>query len=165
MTVVAAVDPGRRKCGLAVVCSEEGILFRQIVLREDLVEAARRMLQEYSPVEILVGGSTGSREVVAELQAALDRRVCVVDESHTTERARMRYFQDHPPRGLWRLIPWGLRVPPVPWDDYAAVVMVEDYFNAVSREGSGETRGSPPDSKQEGPGSGPARKMSGRSKG
>ncbi len=165
MTVVAAVDPGRRKCGLAVVCSERGILFRQIALREDLVEATRRMLQEYSPVEILVGGSTGSREVVAELQAALERRMRVVDESHTTERARMRYFQDHPPRGLWRLIPLGLRVPPVPWDDYAAVVMVEDYLDAVGQEGSSETRGGPQDSKQEGPGSGPAWKTSGRSKG
>jgi RNase H-fold protein (predicted Holliday junction resolvase) len=165
VTVVAAVDPGRRKCGLAVVCSEKGILFRQIALREDLVEAARRMLQEYSPVEILVGGSTGSREVVAELQAALERRVRVVDESHTTERARMRYFQDHPPRGLWRLIPLGLRVPPVPWDDYAAVVMVEDYLSAVCRVDSSETRGDPQDSNQEGPCSGPARKTSGRSKG
>lgn len=123
------------------------------------------MLQEYSPVEILVGGSTGSREVVAELQAALERRVRVVDESHTTERARMRYFQDHPPRGLWRLIPLGLRVPPVPWDDYAAVVMVEDYLSAVCRVDSSETRGDPQDSNQEGPCSGPARKTSGRSKG
>jgi len=139
VTVVAAVDPGRRKCGLAVVCSERGILFRQIVVREDLAEAARRMAQEYSPTEILVGGSTGSRQVVAQLQAALDREMRVVDESHTTERARVRYFLDHPPRGLWRLVPLGLRVPPAPWDDYAAVVMAEDFLHRVSQEGSSET--------------------------
>lgn len=165
MRVVAALDPGRRKCGLAVVCSERGVLFRGIARREDLVQAVRRMLQEYQPTELLVGGSTGSREVLAELKAALDREIRVVDESHTTERARVRYFQDHPPRGLWRLIPLGLRVPPGPWDDYAAVVMAEDFLSAALRPAAGETREAPKDSKPERPGSGPAWKSPGRSRG
>jgi hypothetical protein len=52
----------------------------------------------------------------------------VVEERHSTERARARYYQDHPPHGWQRLLPAGLRVPSEPYDDYAAVVMAEDYL-------------------------------------
>ena len=83
-----------------------------------------------------MGGSTGSREVTGELRTALGREPRVVDERHTTERARLRYYQDHPPRGLWRLVPLGLQVPPVPYDDYAAVVMAEDYLAGLRPDGN-----------------------------
>lgn len=131
MTAVLAVDPGRRKCGLAVVSSAQGVLHLQIVAREELGQRARQLVMDFLPAEVLVGGSTGSREVVQELQTVLDRDIKVVDERHTTERARLRYFRDHPPKGLWRLIPLGLRVPPGPYDDYAAVVMAEDYLESA----------------------------------
>ena len=129
--IVLCVDPGRRKCGLAVVSGAEGILHRRIVAREEIGPAVRQAVQDFSPGEILVGGSTGSREVVRELEDQLARTVRTVDERHTTERARQRYFRDHPPRGLWRWLPLGLQVPPVPYDDYAAVVMAEDYLGGA----------------------------------
>ncbi len=134
MTVVLAVDPGRRKCGLAVVSSETGVLHRQVVAREDLGPQVRRVVVDFPPDEILVGGSTGSPEVVREVQEVLARQVRIVDERHSTERARFRYFRDHPPRGLWRLVPLGLQVPPGPCDDYAAVVLAEDYLRSVAAQ-------------------------------
>jgi hypothetical protein len=53
-----------------------------------------------------------------------------VNEKHSSERARLRYFKETPPRGIWRLIPITLQVPPVPIDDYAAVIVAEDYLEA-----------------------------------
>lgn len=137
--VVLSVDPGRRKCGVAVVSTEEGILHRRIVPREEVGPSVRQIVGTYAPVEVLVGGSTGSREVVEELKAQLARDIRVVDERHTTERARRRFYQDHPPRGLWRLVPLGLQVPPVPYDDYAAVVMAEDYLAGLGSGPPSET--------------------------
>ncbi len=139
MTVVLAVDPGRRKCGLAVVSSQMGVLHRQVVVLEELGVHVRRRVMEFAPDEVLVGGSTGSSEVVREIQEVLGRQVRIVDERHSTERARFRYFQDHPPRGLWRLVPLGLQVPPGPCDDYAAVVLAEDYLSSVATEVSDRT--------------------------
>lgn len=124
---VLAIDPGRSKCGIAVV--DLGVVvFRQIAKRAEYLELVKRLVQEHQPQQILIGGSTGSKEVISEVGREIAQKVTVVDERHTTERARGRYFQDHPPRGLWKLVPLGLQVPPVPVDDYAAVVMAEDFL-------------------------------------
>lgn len=133
MTVLA-VDPGTGKCGLAVVGREHGCLERRIVDREELLSKVRHCLECFAVERVLVGGSTGSKPVVQELKQHLSVPIEVVNEFRTTERARGRYFQDHPPRGLWRLVPLGLQVPSVAVDDYAAIVMAEDWLNRKETE-------------------------------
>lgn len=128
MTVLA-VDPGTGKCGLAVVGREHGCLQRMIVNREDLLTQVRQCLESFPVERVLVGGATGSKPVVQELKQHLSVPIEVVNEFRTTERARGRYFKDHPPRGFWRLVPLGLQTPAVAIDDYAAIVMAEDWFS------------------------------------
>ena len=125
---VLAVDPGTGKCGLAVVGRPGGCLQRDVVNREDLLAKVRLYSEKFAVERVLVGGATGSKPVVQELKQHLSLPLEVVNEFRTTERARGRYFQDHPPRGLWKLVPLGLQAPSVAIDDYAAVVMAEDYF-------------------------------------
>lgn len=125
---VLAVDPGLRRCGLALVSSEGGVLERAVTPRGRLVSEVRRILTGQPVDALLVGGSTGSREVVEELGRALGREPVVVDERHSTERARARYYREHPPRGWRRWLPLGLQVPPVPYDDYAAVILAEQFL-------------------------------------
>ena len=131
MVMVLAVDPGRRKCGLALVTGQLECVQRSVVAREDLLNEVRQWLQRWGVQRVLVGGATGSKPVVQELKEGLAIEVEVVNEYKTSERARGRYFRDHPPRGVWRLVPLGLQVPPVPIDDYAALVMAEDYLNKI----------------------------------
>ena len=126
MTVLG-VDPGRSKCGLAAV-NEQGCLERGVVAREELAEAVRQWSQRWPIHCLVVGGATGSRPVVQELRKVVNVEVVVVDEYRTSERARQRYFEDHPPQGLWKLVPLGLQTPPVAIDDYAALVMAEEYL-------------------------------------
>ncbi len=133
--IVMAVDPGRRKCGVAVV-SASGIMERSIVPTDELEGAVERMFGRHSPGALVVGGSTGSKEVVQRLKRILTLSPRVVDERFTTERARKRYFADHPPRGFWKLVPLGLQVPPVPYDDYAAVVMAEEFLASQAGKNS-----------------------------
>ncbi len=130
---VLAIDPGRQKCGLAVVDQQQGCLARLIVDRSQLKEQVLVWLEQWKAEKVLVGGATGSKTVVEELKASLSTCLSVVDEFRTTERARTRYFQDNPPRGWWRLVPLGLQVPPVAIDDYAAVIMGEDYLKAKEK--------------------------------
>ncbi len=127
MTVLA-VDPGSHKCGLAVVTGDGKCAQHKVIDREDLSGHVRQWMDRWSVDRLLVGGATGSKPVIDELRKQLQLEVIVVDEFRTTERARQRYFLDHPPRGLWRLVPLGLQVPPVAIDDYAAIVMAEDYL-------------------------------------
>ncbi|MDY3868771.1 MAG: endonuclease [Pyramidobacter sp.] len=48
----------------------------------------------------------------------------LAEERNTTLDARGLYWELHPPRGLWRLVPLSLRVPPRPVDDLAACCIV-----------------------------------------
>ena len=132
--VILAVDPGIKKCGLALVSGNRGILRRSVVARERVGEVCRQWSDLFPIERVLVGGSTGSQAVVSLLERELQRPISVVDETHSTERARLRYVKDHPPQGWRRGWPLGLQVPPEPYDDYAAVVLAEDYLSSQALE-------------------------------
>lgn len=126
--VVLSVDPGRAKCGLAVV-SSRSVLHREIVPTAGIAARIESLLRLYASDCVVVGGGTGSAPVLAALEAIrggvpLD----VVDESHTSELARARYLRENPPRGLRRLLPAFLRTPETPYDDYVAVILAERWL-------------------------------------
>lgn len=132
---MASVDPGKEKCGLAVVAKDLKVQFRKVVITAHIAEELNMVLETYAPQKILVGSGTFSkkvRELIRSVHEEIPRKV--VDEKHSTEQARMKYFKENPPRGLWRLIPVTLQVPPEPYDDYAAVVLAEKYFSGENPE-------------------------------
>lgn len=127
---VLAVDPGREKCGVAVVDERDGVLARGVIPTNVIVPLVRDWARAHRADMIVLGNGTSSKEVRGPLED-LDFPLTLVVERHTTERARKRYFQEHPPRGLWKLVPLGLQTPPIPVDDYAAVLIAEDYLRGV----------------------------------
>ncbi len=126
---VLAIDPGRVKCGLAVVDAEDGILALGVVPTETIPAVVRQWLSAHRPSVVVLGDGTTARRVQAGL-GMLPVPLEVVAERHTTERARVRYFVENPPRG-WRALFRPLLTPPVPVDDYAAVLIAEDYLKAI----------------------------------
>jgi len=131
--VVIAVDPGRQKCGIAVA-DRNGMLMKRVIETTCLTEVIQELLPRFSAGTILVGDRTSHHAAVSTIRAALPKEpsisIQLVDEHKSTEEARRRYWVDHPPRGLARLWPVSLRVPPVPVDDYVAVILAERYFAA-----------------------------------
>ena len=126
--VVVAVDPGRSKCGLAAV-SREGVLEKRIVETTQVGDAAAEMAERHAAAVIVLGSRTGHQEVLERLDQAIEGLpIQRVEEDMTTLEARRRYWKENPPRGLWRLIPEGLRAPREPIDDYAAVLLAERYL-------------------------------------
>lgn len=126
--IVLSVDPGRRKCGLAVVSSDKGTLKHKVVPLDELIPCCQEVLNEFAIDFVTVGGSTGSDNVRKMLES-IGLKVIIVDESHSTERARGRFFADHPPSGWKKILPIGLQTPPQSYDDYAAVIMAEDFIS------------------------------------
>lgn len=126
---VLAVDPGRGKCGVAVVYPSGEVAEQAVVPREELIATLESVVSRYDPVALALGDRTGARECRNEWNDRLCP-VVFVDEHRTTQNARTRYFADHPPRGWRRLVPQGLLSPPRPVDDYAAILLAETFWSA-----------------------------------
>jgi len=128
------IDPGRMKCGFAVV-NDDGTRTRVDVV--PTAEIGDRIASEVSagPVAALcIGHATSSAAIVALCRTRWpDIPIHVVDETNTTLQARQLYFDDNPPKGLWRLVPRGLLLPPVPLDGYAAALIVRRYLRFSGR--------------------------------
>lgn len=140
---VLAVDPGLEKCGLAVVDAHQGVLARGVVSTRLVAVVAGDWTEVHRPTVMVVGKGTGYRRLLSRLRE-IDVRLETVPEWETTRRARVRYFQENPPRGWRRLIPQSLQTPPVPIDDYAAVLIAEDYLSGRSAVPKTATQGTAP---------------------
>lgn len=126
---ILAVDPGRRKCGLAVV-NDQAVLTKLVVPREKLLETVRCLLEAY-PFSVIVVGDRTNSKIIRESLKPLGLPVETVDENRSTLEGRYRYLKDHT-KGLWRLVPIGLRTPNQPYDDYVAVVIAERFLKRTS---------------------------------
>ena len=125
---ILSIDPGREKCGVAVV-ARSGILTKQVVVTIKLMVEIGKLCDSY-PIDILLmGNGTSSKEMQLQIKAAFpDLPLQLCDEYRTTDAAKIRYWQENPPSGWKRLLPTTMQVPPVPVDDYVAVILAERYF-------------------------------------
>lgn len=123
---VLAIDPGTDKCGLAVLAADRRVLYRAVVPLAELAETVVALEERFAPRHIGVGDRTGVGRVEEILaQACPAVHLCRICEDMTSLLARRRYWNENPARGLQRLIPVGLRLPPRPFDDYAATILAE----------------------------------------
>lgn len=121
---IMAVDPGRDKCGLAILNTQGEILWRQVIATVSLEKIASEKAREHAAAVLILGNGTTSKEAEGRLKRALpDADLRVVDEYRTTEEAKRLYWQVKPPTGWRRLLPLGLQVPPEPVDDLVAVIL------------------------------------------
>jgi len=131
--IIIAVDPGREKCGIAAVHKQKGVLFQKVINTIELNSFVQQLIAEYHTSIVVIGDRTSSREAKHNLEkikiAHEPLVVTLVDEHHSTDQGRCRYWRENPPHGLMRLIPVTMQVPPRPIDDYVAVILAERYFN------------------------------------
>ena len=123
------IDPGRSKTGLALVNGAGKIVKLHIAESQNIDNEIVEFIKNSCPVHIVLGNGTNSRNIGESVKRILpDVMVAVVEEAHSTEEARSLYWQENPPKGLKKLIPLGMLVPPVPLDAYAAVILVRRFL-------------------------------------
>ena len=127
--VVAAVDPGREKCGLAFLDGTGRVLEQAVVATVRLPEELKARAKKFPPERVILGNGTTSGDAEAAVRAALPGTpVEIVDEYRTTDEAKIAYWKANPPTGWRRLLPTGMQVPPVPVDDFVAVILAQRYL-------------------------------------
>ena len=129
---ILAIDPGREKCGAAVLDQEKTVLWHGVVATAELLPVSRELTKQYGLRTVILGNQTYSGEIRGTLQSLLDSQlvseIIFVDERGSTESARSRYWQALPPSGWRRFLPRGLLIPPCAIDDFAAIILGERFL-------------------------------------
>lgn len=129
--MILAIDPGREKCGLALVAADGAVLRRAVVPAAALLSQVEELLRQGGVERLLCGDGTGLQRQKENLRALAGGHAvpfALVDEQHTTEAARRLYWRQQPPAGWRRLWPRSMQTPPVPVDDYVAVLLAWRYL-------------------------------------
>jgi RNase H-fold protein (predicted Holliday junction resolvase) len=131
--VILGFDPGRHKCGLAVMGVDRTVRFHQVVNTEAAIATIQNLQQQF-PISLLVmGDQTTAKHWKQKLSNELSTPVTIVlvDERYSSLEARDRYWQMFPPKGLNRLIPQSFRTLPRPVDDIVAILLIERYLERL----------------------------------
>jgi len=119
-------DPGRDKCGLALVRDDGRIICNQVIGSEQVLPTIQQWCANYQVDKLIMGNQTTSQTWQKHLHRWIPTLVIqTVDERYSTLQARDRYWELYPPQGIMRLLPKGMRLPPRPIDDIVAILLVE----------------------------------------
>ena len=127
--IIIAIDPGTKKCGYAVVDFNLSIFQREVILTDKIINNLENSFKVYKINKIILGDGTNYKQIEKKLKDHFPRlKIILIEEDFSTLEARKKYFAAHPPRGIFKLIPLSLRVPPCHYDDFVAVLLAEKYF-------------------------------------
>lgn len=129
MNNILGFDPGRDKCGVAVMDGEDGVLYHQVADSERAIAIIQQLIKQYAVDLIVMGNGTTSKTWQQQIESRLpNASIVTVNEANSTLEARDRYWVMYPPKGIKRLIPQGLMTPPRPVDDIVAILLIERYL-------------------------------------
>ncbi|HEY9633572.1 MAG TPA: pre-16S rRNA-processing nuclease YqgF [Coleofasciculaceae cyanobacterium] len=131
--MILGFDPGRDKCGLAVMEREGQLLYHQVVASQEAIATIQSLCQQFVIDTIVMGDQTTAKTWKQKISRDLliSVPIVLVDERYSSLEARDRFWQMYPPNGFQRLIPQGLRQPPRPIDDIVAILLIERYLKGV----------------------------------
>jgi RNase H-fold protein (predicted Holliday junction resolvase) len=134
LPLILGFDPGRDKCGVAVVGTDRSVSFHEVVPAAEAIATINSLGQQYDITQLVLGNQTTALQWRQQLEQNLTPPlpIAMIDERYSTLEARDRYWTMYPPKGLARLIPQGMRDVPRPIDDIVAIILVERYLDQVT---------------------------------
>ena len=127
MFKLISIDPGKCKCGLVLVDINKKKVDQAIVIN---TQSLPRHVENLKSVEkiskVVIGNGTTSKEIVEKLEF-IKNDLIIFEEKNTTYRAKKRYFELFPTRGLKMLLPKELFILNKNLDAVSALIILEDY--------------------------------------
>tara|TARA_A100001388_G_scaffold229931_1_gene181854 strand:- start:74 stop:511 length:438 start_codon:yes stop_codon:yes gene_type:complete len=122
-----SIDPGKCKCGLILAELSEKKVYEAIVLKTELLEDYVKNLTTVDDIsKIVIGNGTNSKDVGKKLNF-FKKEIVFFEEKNTTYRAKKRYFDLFPIRGLKVLMPREVFILNKNLDAISALIILEDY--------------------------------------
>lgn len=143
--MILAMDPGKDKIGAALIEEDGSLVRKEVIASAALEEKIRSWLSEKNLRAVIMGNGTRHEDMKRRMEALLKKEglslpVILVNERYTTEMGEAAYWREHPAKGLTRLIPKGMRSPPVPVDDYVAWIIGRIYLGFIKAEDVGHKK-------------------------
>ena len=128
MAKVITIDPGKSKCGLVLAEISEKKIYKAIILKSELIEDYVKNLITVEDIsKIIIGNGTTSRDIIKKIDF-FTKEIITFEEKNTTYRAKARYFELFPIKGLKFLIPREVFILNKNLDAVSALIILEDYY-------------------------------------
>ena len=129
MIKLISIDPGKCKCGLVLADLYKKRVDQAVVLNTKFLPQYVETLNSTENIsKVIIGNGTTSRQNIEKLKF-LKKELIVVEEKNTTFRAKKRYFELFPIRGLKNLLPKEIFIMNKNLDAVSALIILEDYSN------------------------------------
>ena len=129
MFKLISIDPGKFKCGLVLVDMPKKKVDQAIVLNTEFLPNYVKNLNGSENIsKVIVGNGTTSRQNIEKLDF-IRNDLIIVEEKNTTLRAKKRYFEIFPNRGLKSFLPKEIFIINKNLDALSALIILEDYCN------------------------------------
>ena len=129
MAKIIAIDPGMSKCGLIIAdLEQQKVLKAEVINSNYLLGYVQKIYKEENKLEILIGNGTTSKKYIKELHAFFPNLI-IAEEKNSTFRAKKKYFEVFPLRGLKNFLPREIFILNKNLDALAALVILEDFLN------------------------------------
>ena len=124
-----SIDPGKCKCGLVLVDIDKKIVDQAIVLNTEFLPEYVKTLKSVENIsKVIICNGTTSKENIEKL-GFIKKDLVIFEERNTTYRAKKRYFELFPIRGLKFLLPKEFFIMNKNLDAVSALIIMEDYCN------------------------------------
>ena len=124
-----SIDPGKCKCGLVLVDFPKKKVDQAIVLNTEFLPNYVKNLNGSENIsKVIIGNGTTSRQNIEKLDF-IKNDLIIVEEKNTTLRAKKRYFEIFPTRGLKSFLPKEIFIMNKNLDALSALIILEDYCN------------------------------------
>ena len=129
MTKYISIDPGKSKCGLIFADFDRKKILKAVVIESQfLVRNIKNLKRKHNNVKVIMGNGTSSKEHANSLNFLGDN-LFLVEEKNTTFRAKQRYFEIFPIKGMRRLLPRDILLSRINLDAIAALIILEDFLD------------------------------------
>ena len=122
-----SIDPGKCKCGLVLVDINKKKVEKAIVLKTEFLPKYLKTINNVENIsKFIIGNGTTSKENIKKLEF-LKKDLIIFEEKNSTYRAKKRFFELFPIRGLKILLPKEFFIMNKNLDAISALVILEDY--------------------------------------
>ena len=128
MSRVISIDPGISKCGVTIADIKEKKVYEAVVIEShQLLKYVKKKYQSEKKVQLLIGNGTSSKNYIKYLNK-FEPNLIIAEEKNSTFRAKKRYFEIFPLKGLKCFLPREIFILNKNLDALAALIIMEDYF-------------------------------------